>query len=86
MEFPQTHSGASLACLSRIGHIRVAAPLAPERALGAVAGNEHRVIAHRPQAILDAGDQRVMVALREIGATNGTGKQHITDKGPLGLT
>lgn len=53
-----------------IRHIRVAAPFPPERALGAVAGDEHRVITHWPQALFDAGNQRVMVALRKIGATD----------------
>lgn len=71
--------------LSGVRHIRVAAPLAPEGAFGAMAGDEHRVVAHRPQALLDAGDQGVIVALRKVGAANRAGKQHITDKGPLGL-
>lgn len=55
-------------------------PLLPERALGPVAGDEDRGVTHGPQALHDAGDQGAVVALREIGAANGAGKQHITHK------
>lgn len=71
--------------LSGIRHIRVAASFPPEGALGAMAGDEHRVVTHWPQALLDAGDQRVMIALRKIGAPDRARKQHISHKGPLGL-
>ena len=50
-----------------------------------MARNEHRAVAHGPQALGDAGDQRVVVALRKIGAANGPGKQHIAHKGALDL-
>lgn len=43
-------------------------------------GDEHGGVAHGPQALDDAGNERVLVALREIGAANGPGKQHITHK------
>jgi hypothetical protein len=42
--------------------------------------NEHRVIAHGPQALRDAGNQGVVVALRKVSAANATGKQHIAHK------
>ena len=42
--------------------------------------NKHGLIAHRPQAPDDAGNQRVVLALRQIGAANGAGKQHIAHK------
>jgi len=78
---PRCRAGAP----SGVGHVGVAAPLAPEGAFRAVARNEHRVIAHGPQTLGDAGNQRGLVALRKIGPANGTGKQHVADKGALGL-
>jgi hypothetical protein len=42
--------------------------------------DEHRVRAHGPQALCDAGDQVGVVALWKVGAPNAAGKQHITDK------
>lgn len=44
--------------------IRVAFALTPKRALRSMAGDEHGGIAHGPQALNNAGNQRVMVALR----------------------
>lgn len=48
-------------------------------------GNEHRVIAHGPQALGDAGDQIIVIALRKIGAPDAAGKQHIAHKSTLDL-
>lgn len=70
---------------SGASHVGVAFAFAPKGALRPVAGNEYRVVAHGPQALGDAGDQRVVVALRKIGAANGTCKQHITDKRAVDL-
>ena len=55
---------------SCVFHVGVAAPFAPERAFWTVPWNEHGVIAHRPQTLLDAGDQGVVIALRQIGAAD----------------
>ena len=48
-----------------------------------MAGNEHRLIAHGPQALADAAEQLLVVALRKIGAANAAGEQHIAHKHPL---
>ena len=64
-------------------HIRVAAPLTAKGALGTMAGDEHRVVAHGPQALGDAVDQILVVALGEIGAANAASEQHIADKSAL---
>ena len=45
-----------------------------------MAGDKHRVVAHGPQALGNAVDQRVVVALRKIGAANAAGKQHVAHK------
>lgn len=45
-----------------------------------MAGNEHRVVAHGPQALRDAVYQMLVIALREVGAANAAGKQYIADK------
>ena len=45
-----------------------------------MAGNEHRVVAHGPQALGDAVNQILVIALRKIGAAYAAGKQHITHK------
>ena len=58
-------------------------PLAAKGAFGAMSWYEHRVVTHGPQALGDAIDQVLVVALREIGAANAAGKQHIADKGAL---
>ena len=50
-----------------------------------MAGDEHGVIAHGPQAGLDAVNELVKVALRKIGTSDAAGKQHIADKGALEL-
>ena len=47
--------------------------------------NEHRGVAHGPEALGDAVDQLLVVALGEIGAADAAGKQHVTDKGALDL-
>ncbi len=47
-----------------------------------MAGDEYRVVPHGQQALGDAGDQIVMVALRKIGAANAACKQNITPKRP----
>ena len=64
-----------------IRHVGVAAALASEAAFRAMAGDKHRVIAHGPELLLDAGNQRVVIALRKIGAAYRAGKQHIADEG-----
>ena len=66
-------------------HIRIALALAAKAALGAMAGDEHRCIAHGPQPLGDGGDQLLVVALGEIGAANAAGKQHIAHEGPADL-
>ena len=50
-----------------------------------MAWNEHRVIAHGPQALRDAGNQGVVVALRKVCAANAPSKQHIANKRTLNL-
>ena len=52
-----------------------------------MARNEHGLVAHGPQALGDAVDELLMVALREIGApSNAAGKeQHIAHKGAVDL-
>jgi hypothetical protein len=42
--------------------------------------NEDSAIAHRPQTFNNARYQRVVIALRQIGAPDRTGKQNITNK------
>ncbi len=48
-----------------------------------MSGNKDGVIAHRPQALSDAVDQIVVVALREICAANAARKQNIAYKRTL---
>ena len=48
-----------------------------------MAGNEHGVVAHGPQALRDAADQIVIVATREVAAPNAACKQHIAHKRTL---
>ncbi len=50
-----------------------------------MARNKNRRITHGPKALDDAGKQCLVVALRQIGATDGSGKQHITHKSPVRL-
>jgi len=50
-----------------------------------MARDEHRVIAHGPQALTDAADQVFVVALGKVGAPDAAGKQHIAHKGALYL-
>ena len=45
----------------------------------------NRFISHGPQALLDAVEQLLVVALREIGAADAAGKQHIADERALGF-
>ena len=66
-------------------HIRVAATFTTKRAFRAMAWNEHCVIAHGPQALRDAGNQGVVVALWKVRAANAAGKQHIANKRTLDL-
>ena len=48
-------------------------------------GDEHRLVAHGPQALGDAVDQFLVVAHREIRAADAARKQHIAHKGPVDL-
>jgi hypothetical protein len=48
-----------------------------------VARNEHGVVAHGPEALGNAGNQGVVIALRKIGAPNAASKQHIAHKSTL---
>jgi len=48
-------------------------------------GDEHRLVAHGPQALDDAVDQILVVAHREIRAADAARKQHIAHKGPVDL-
>ncbi len=50
-----------------------------------MAGDEDGVVAHRPQALGDAVDQLLVVALRKVRGTNAAGKQHIADEAALNL-
>ena len=50
-----------------------------------MAGDEHGLVAHRPQALDDAVDQILVVALREVGAADAAGQQHIAHKRPINL-
>ena len=71
--------------LSGIAHKRVGAPLVAKAALGAMAGDEHRLIAHGPQALGDAVNELLVVALRKIRASDAARKQHIAHKAALDL-
>ena len=62
-------------------HKRVALALAPKAAFRAVAGDEDGVVAHGPQALGDAVDELLVVALGEVGAADAAGKQHIAHEG-----
>jgi hypothetical protein len=64
---------------------RVGLAFASKGAFRPMAGDEHCVVAHGPQALGDAVDQRGMVTLRKIGAPDRAGKQHVPDKGPTDL-
>jgi hypothetical protein len=46
-----------------------------------MAWNEHRVIAHGPQTLRDAGDQSVVITLWKISSANAARKQNIAHKG-----
>jgi hypothetical protein len=48
-----------------------------------MAWNEHRVIAHGPQTLRDAGNQGVVIALWKISSANAARKQNIAHKGTL---
>ena len=75
-----------MACfLSGSTHIRVHLALAAECALGPVAGDENRLVAHGPQALGDGVDQLLVIALGEIRAANAAGKQHIAHKAAVNL-
>jgi len=74
--FPNGRPGSA----SGPAHVGVGAALAPEGALRPVAGDEHRVVAHGPQALRDAVDQMLVIALGEIGAADAAGEQHIANK------
>jgi len=65
--------------------MRIAQPLLPKRALRPMPRSQYRVNAHRPQTLPNAADQLLVVALREIGAADAAGEQHITYKGALCL-
>ena len=71
--------------LSGVADKGVGQALLAKAALGAMAGDEDGVVAHRPQALGDAVDQLLVVALRKIRAANAAGKQHIADKGAVDL-
>src|SRR3990167_6409511 len=66
-------------------HIGVAAPLAPEGAFRAMAGDENRLVAHGPEALGDAVDELFVVALGEVGAANAAGKKHVAHKRTVDL-
>ena len=44
-----------------------------------MAGDEGDIIAQREELFADAGNQRVKVAARKIGAPDGAGKEHVAD-------
>ena len=48
-------------------------------------GHKNRGVAHRPQALLDAIDQVLVIALGEIGAADAARKQNIAHKSALRL-
>ena len=50
-----------------------------------MAGDEHRVVAHGPQAFADAGDELRVVAARKVSAADAAGEQHVAHEGALRL-
>lgn len=50
-----------------------------------MARDELHLITQRQQPVADGGEQLLVVAAWEVGAANGTGKEHIPDKGQLCL-
>ena len=54
-------------------------------AFWSVTRNKHRVVSHGRQALRDAVNQRGVIALRQIGAANRAGEQHIAHKCALDL-
>ena len=48
-------------------------------------GDEHRVVTHGLQALGDAVEQILVIALRKIGAAYAAGKQHVTYKSAFQL-
>ncbi len=66
-------------------HIGIVLAFACKRALRPVARDEHRLIAHGPQALRDAVDQLLVVALGEVGAADAAGKQHVAHKSAVDL-
>ena len=56
----------------------------PKRPPGPVAADEADVVAERQQLFLDRGDQRGVVAARQVGAADRAAKQHVADMGEFG--
>src|SRR5256885_399338 len=66
-------------------HVGVALALAAEAAFGAVARDEHGLVAHGPQALDDAVDQLLVVALGKVGAADAAREQHVSHEGAVDL-
>lgn len=76
-------NGEDLAPEHRIGDEGIGPPLVREIARLAMAGDEHRVVAQRPELAGDRVDQILMIALREVGAADRSLEQHVADDGEL---
>src|SRR3989344_8026519 len=63
----------------RVADIGIRPPLGGETAVRAVPGQEGRVAAERPQFLCDRIEQLLVIAAREIGATDRTLEQHVAD-------
>lgn len=66
-------------------HVGIALALTPESALRTVPRDEHCLVAHGPQALGDAVDELLVVALWKVGAAHAARKQHIAHKRPVDL-
>ena len=60
-----------------VGDERVGAALLAQHAREAVAGNETRVVAQRPELAGDRVDQLLVIAAREICAADGALEEHV---------
>jgi peptidoglycan/LPS O-acetylase OafA/YrhL len=67
--------------LGRFAHERVAAPLVADAGVGAMAADEGDVVAQRQQLAANAGEQRRLVAIGEVGAADRAVEQRVAHHG-----